>query len=297
MTSMHNEKPEDTEVVQHNDLRQYKLFLYHKLLLMLETDVPLYFLDRSDLWETVKPYNFHYVPKSDVPLHNLQRSYHSVRLRSLRPLVPILTLDKQGFEVERLDTRMQYEDFRDEQLIDDVYFSELEDHFTKKLGAKKIRPLDFQLRLRDREFPYFEGKPSAKPQPSLMTHVDVTPEATKSIIRELYEDTAEEILKGRYQIITVWRPLRVPVRDWPLALCDASTVSLSDMVENDVIYPNYVAENLMIHYSERQRWYWLPDQAEDEVLVFKAVDSDKNKYNRMSPSQELCRIAERADLA
>jgi hypothetical protein len=60
------------------------------------------------------------------------------------------------------------------------------------------------------------------------------------------------------------------------------------MVENDVIYPNYVAENLMIHYNERQRWYWLPDQAEDEVLVFKAVDSDKDKYNRMSPSQELC---------
>jgi hypothetical protein len=28
-----------------------------------------------------------------------------------------------------------------------------------------------QLRLRDREFPYFQGKPSAKPQPSLMTHV------------------------------------------------------------------------------------------------------------------------------
>jgi hypothetical protein len=41
---------------------------------------------------------------------------------------------------------MRYEDFRDEQLIDDVYFSELEDHFTKKLGAKKIRPLDFQVR-------------------------------------------------------------------------------------------------------------------------------------------------------
>ena len=156
---------------------------------MLKTDAPLYFLDRSDLWDTVKPYNFHYVPRSDVPLHNLQRSYHSVRLRSLRPLVPILTLDNQGFEVERLDTRMRYQDFRDEQLIDDVYFSELEDHFTKKLGAKKIRPLDFQvrcsrlsieedrdtytpqLRLRDQEFPYFQGKPSAKPQPSLMTHV------------------------------------------------------------------------------------------------------------------------------
>lgn len=53
------------------------------------------------------------------------------------------------------------------------------------------------------------------------------------------------------------------------------------MVENDVIYPNFVAENLMIHYNKQQKWYWLPDQAKDEVLVFKAVDSDATRNNRM----------------
>ncbi|KAF4453901.1 hypothetical protein F53441_3426 [Fusarium austroafricanum] len=262
-----SEKPQEIGVVEHHD----------------QPDVPLYFPDRSDPWNTVKPYNFHYIPKSDVPLHNLLRLYHSVHLRSLRPLVPTLALDNQGFEVHRLDTRMKYDDFKNEQLIEQVYVSELERYFTKKLGAKKIRPLDFQLRLRGREFPHFQGKPSARPQPSLMTHVDVTPEATKSIIRELYEGVAEQICESRYQIITVWRPLRVPVRDWPLALCDTSTVDPGDMVENDVIYPNYVAENLMIHYNEGQKWYWLPDQAEDEVLVFKAVDSDTNKNNLMFP--------------
>lgn len=73
---------------------------------------------------------------------------------------------------------------------------------------------------------------------------------------------------------SVWKPLRVPVQDWPLALCDASTVDESDLVASDVLYPNYVAENFMVHFSQKQQWYWLPDHASDEILVFKAVDSE-----------------------
>ena len=71
----------------------------------------------------------------------------------------------------------------------------------------------------------------------------------------------------------------MPVRDWPLALCDASTVDGADLVASDVIYPNYLAENRLVHYNDNQRWYWLPDQAENEVLVFKAVDSNPQKCN------------------
>lgn len=113
-------------------------------------EAPLYFLDQSDLWDTVKPYNFHYIPKSDVPLHNLLRSYHSVQLRSLRPLIPDLSLDVQGFEVHKLGTCMTYADFKNEKLIEQVYISELETYFMRYLDAKKIRPLDFQVCINDR---------------------------------------------------------------------------------------------------------------------------------------------------
>jgi len=37
-------------------------------------------------------------------------------------------------------------------------------------------------------------------------------------------DEAEELLRGRVQIINLWRPIRGPLRDAPLAVCDASTV-------------------------------------------------------------------------
>jgi hypothetical protein len=86
---------------------------------------------------------------------------------------------------------------------------------------------------------------------------------------------------------SVWKPCRLPVRDWPLAVCDATSVDLADLVPTDIIYPNYVAENCMVHFNENQKWYWLPDQEADEVLVFKAVDSDDPNSWRESPPSPL----------
>ena len=54
----------------------------------------------------------------------------------------------------------------------------------------------------------------------------------------------------------------------------------------DIIYPNYIAENRMVQYNEYQKWYWLPNQAANEVLVFKAVDSDDPTSSREFQSSE-----------
>lgn len=48
----------------------------------------------------------------------------------------------------------------------------------------------------------------------------------------------------------------------------------ADLVPTDIIYPKYQAENFMIHFNPSQRWYWIPDHQDDEVLVFKAIDSE-----------------------
>ena len=74
----------------------------------------------------------------------------------------------------------------------------------------------------------------------------------------------------------------MPVQDWPLAVCDATSVDPADFVETDVIYPNYIAENRALHFNANQKWYWLPHQDKNEALVFKAIDSDIRKDARKS---------------
>ena len=49
-------------------------------------------------------------------------------------------------------------------------------------------------------------------------------------VRDLLPDEAEELLKGRVQVINLWRPIRGPLQDAPLAVCDARTVAFEDLV-------------------------------------------------------------------
>ena len=68
------------------------------------------------------------------------------------------------------------------------------------------------------------------------------------------------------------------MRDWPLALCDSRTIDRrSDVIPADAVYRKFVAENCMVHHNHDQRWYYLRDQEIDELLLFKATDSDLEK--------------------
>jgi hypothetical protein len=43
---------------------------------------------------------------------------------------------------------------------------------------------------------------------------------------------------------------------------------------SDVVYEDFAAENLQIHYREHQKWFFLPDQKPTEAFMFKSADSE-----------------------
>jgi len=65
-------------------------------------------------------------------------------------------------------------------------------------------------------------------------------------VREHLPDEADELLKGRVQVINLWRPIRGPVRDTPLAMCDGTTVAAANLVASDLIYPNRRGETYSV---------------------------------------------------
>jgi len=74
---------------------------------------------------------------------------------------------------------------------------------------------------------------------------------------------------------SVWHPLRGPLRDWPLALCDASSVNFEkDSKAGNLIDREGGSENIQIQYSPQQKWYYLRDQSPAELLIFKNADSN-----------------------
>ena len=56
-------------------------------------------------------------------------------------------------------------------------------------------------------------------------HNDYTEWSAPQRVRDILPDEAEELLKRRFAIIQVWRPIRHPVETYPLAMADARTLS------------------------------------------------------------------------
>lgn len=74
----------------------------------------------------------------------------------------------------------------------------------------------------------------------------------------------------------MWHPLRGPLVDWPLALCDAQTVDFAnDTMAGDVVDRNQFFENTQVHFNEGQVWYYLSRQMPDELILFKNADSEE----------------------
>ena len=77
------------------------------------------------------------------------------------------------------------------------------------------------------------------------------------------------------RLCSAWHPLRGPLVDWPLALCDASSVDfVHDTMAGDVVDRDAAFENTQVHYNSDQRWYYLPNQLPLELLIFKNADSE-----------------------
>ena len=79
---------------------------------------------------------------------------------------------------------------------------------------------------------------------------------------------------------SVWRPLKHPVEDRPLAVCDGSTVDPTRLIVSDHIKRRYTGSTIHPLYSPDYRWYYLKGQDCNEVLILKNFDSEQNVMAR-----------------
>lgn len=90
---------------------------------------------------------------------------------------------------------------------------------------------------------------------------------------------------------SVWKPLRGPLRDWPLAVCDAGIVCQDDLVVADQVYSKHVTENVQMQHGPRQKWYYLSNKQPDELLLFRQTNSKPGQLRgggKSSKSTESC---------
>ncbi len=193
-----------------------------------------------------------------------------VTIHNGRPLADRLALENNGFRFLRHDTAMR--DFFDEDEVCGRYYAEMEALVKAETGASRVVVFDHTLRTADDE----QREARKIREVVRRVHNDYTEWSGPQRVRDLLPDEAEALLQRRFAIVQVWRPIRHPVESFPLALCDARSMSPADFVVSERRYPNRIGQTYAVTYNPEHRWYWFPRMRRDEALVFKVFDSLKD---------------------
>ena len=199
-----------------------------------------------------------------------QQDPRRITIANGRPHAAKLGLEQDGFRFVRHDTKMR--DFLDEDEVRRVYYPEMEALVKAESGASRVVVFDHTLRTADDEL-----RAARKIREVVRrVHNDYTEWSGPQRVRDLLPAEADDLLRRRFAIVQVWRPIRHPVETFPLAICDARTLSPDDLVVSERRYPNRVGQTYAIKYNPRHQWYWFPRMRREEALVFKVYDSLKD---------------------
>ena len=226
-----------------------------------------------------KPRVYTYEPPPGIARTNAAHEPHRLRIRSARPLALDLSLDSEGFMLVGHESAVR--DFYDEDELRRIYYPEVERLVAGATGANRVMVFDHTVR---RRIPGVEDRTASAPrQPVPRVHNDYTVKSGPQRVRDLLDGEADALLRRRFGIVNVWRPIRGPLRDAPLAVCDARSVAFADFVPSDLIYPDRTGETYQVIYNPAHRWFYAPAMREDEALLIKTYDSAQDGRARFVP--------------
>ncbi|KAK5451988.1 hypothetical protein LTS15_007711 [Exophiala xenobiotica] len=263
---------------------------------MASIPASIHFLSRLPIYREEKPYTIRYnLAKDSAVLRT--NAYHeeiqNVPITDIRGRESLFTLSEHGFGVIKYEINMTHQDFADEKRVEEVYLPGVARRLRELLDAKHVQVYEHIIRRRDPEYPVSTGKPYTFDQPTNSAHIGshrfesstgtktsaltTTADVTDHHITELVEriaqtlppDVARCLKKHEVQCVNVWKPLRGPLTDWPLCVCDATSVdSENDFVPSDIVFTHSVVENIQVHHNPGQKWFYMSNQTPDELWIF-----------------------------
>jgi len=174
----------------------------------------------------------------------------------------------------------QVSDFYDEDEVTKIYYPEIEALLYKEIPeAEKVVIFDHTRRATSDEL-----RKTLKLRPQANgVHNDYTLNSGPKRVRDLFPENAEELLKKRFLIMNVWRPVRT-VESFPLAFVNAQSVPFEDYLTLYRITKDRVGEIQQVKYNDKHEWHFFPKMERNEVAVFKTFDSlEQEGLSRFTP--------------
>ena len=202
---------------------------------------------------------------------------HAVEIRDVRG-IGSLRLDDHGAMLGHWPTQVSR--FDEDAELRERYYPESAEIIQAALGADRVVVFDHNVRRGGAAGPKPAGHDVGRPVHH--AHTDYTPRSALQRLRRELGPHAESGL-SRYLQVNLWRPIRAPLRDAPLALCDAASVAPGALRAVELRYPGRTGEIYYLVHEPGQRWYFAPDMALDEAWLFKNFDSAPPGPGRAAP--------------
>lgn len=225
-----------------------------------------------------------YPPPPGVPETNIEFVEHVVTIRDARRARGLPRLDVEGAVIHR--HRSCVRDFYDDEELCRVGYEEAAAIAKYVSGAAHAFVFDHNIR---RGAPASGVKHGTAQTPVFHIHTDFSSGGAPIRARAVAMGSAAAALRAaidsdrRIAVLNVWRPIVGPLRDCPLALCDASSVEKQDLLPATLVYPDRRGEIYYVKYNSSHRWWYFSDMQSDEVWVFKNYDSATDGRSRFAP--------------
>lgn len=229
-------------------------------------NAPMSYLDVEGVQE--KPTYYLCTPPAGVPQRNTTQVKHTMAIQNAREHIDEISLDKQGITFTPHETAVK--NFYDAEEVRAVYYPEVVELIKKMTGAEKVHVFDHNARCA----PMCARGENGAREPVKFAHNDYTLKSGPQRVRDLLPaEEAEERLQHRFAVINVWRPIRGPVQDAPLAVCDAASMTQDDFNETDLKYEDRTGEVYSVSHNPNHRWFYFPQMKRNEAMLLKCYDS------------------------
>lgn len=224
---------------------------------------------------------------------------HTMQVHDGRNIRDRFNLDDHGFVLA--EHRSAVVDFMNKEEVDEIYSQELTEVVKQLTGADFAVSRGWMIRtsgdLPRREVVGYTHQGGVQP-PAADAHVDFTPETAERVARHTYEDNfPDEKPYSRFIASSLWRTFSAPPQDWPLALCDGSTVDPDDGTPNTLVIVDELPDRdamlapipdeeqaikaAVFRHNPNHCWWYFSNMNRDEVILLKFHDSDKSKACRV----------------
>ncbi|KAI6121176.1 hypothetical protein F5141DRAFT_1210860 [Pisolithus sp. B1] len=183
---------------------------------------------------------------------NWREDPHIVEIEDVRGKEDNYGLDVAGFQYFRHPAK--HTKFTDDEEIKEEYYPESIELIKKLTGASRVVIFDHTLR---RRRPGERGADPKSRQPAAYVHADQTMAASIARVhKHLPASDVPALLRCRFQIINLWRPISHPVVDWPLA------------------FPDREGEVYGVKYSPGHKWMYKSAMDPEDFVLLKWLSFD-----------------------